>query len=256
MISKHWNSYGKIYLWKFRVILRLQITQKYVYVIKTKWHTGINFVIDSYECLILRWRVIQQQFWMKECDGLGGQNIPWPSYVFLRDQDTSTTRIYISGNSVDTASLWDFCTARRRTHFYLLTYLRCYEACTVFAGEFHPPAEFLPTTFELNNAELLREKVDCRQLTSAVDDNNYDELQRRPSIPKPVEELMDADGLTARLFAINYLFIFIYLMWCNNSIQTNSKAYKSTNRHAKIYNKINTILYTRPILYEKSKYVL
>ena len=82
----------------------------------------------------------------------------------------------------------------------------------MFAGEFHPPAEFSPTTFELNNAELLREKVDCRQLTSAVDDNNYDELQRRPSIPKPVEELMDADGLTARLFAINYLFIFIYLM--------------------------------------------
>ena len=38
-------------------------------------------------------RVIQQQFWLKECDILGGQNILWPVLHVFRGQDTNSPRI-------------------------------------------------------------------------------------------------------------------------------------------------------------------
>jgi len=55
-------------------------------------------------------------------------------------------------------------------------------------GAFIPPAGMSPTKFELNNVELFDDKDDIKR----VDDEQY-ELQRRLSLPKPVQELMDAE---------------------------------------------------------------
>ena len=67
---------------------------------------------------------------------------------------------------------------------------------TVVVGEFYPPAGMSPTNFELNNVELLADKD---YMTSSAVINDSCDLQPpqqpSPSIPIPVQEIMDAEGL-------------------------------------------------------------
>jgi len=60
-----------------------------------------------------------------------------------------------------------------------------------FSGDFLPPAGMSPTSFELNNLELFKEKEE--DYASDMLDKQC-ELQRRLSLPRPVQELMDAEG--------------------------------------------------------------
>ena len=48
------------------------------------------------------WGVIQQQFWMEDCDILGGgKNILCPSYIFSRDQDPNPQHPRPHGRSIE-----------------------------------------------------------------------------------------------------------------------------------------------------------
>ena len=65
------------------------------------------------------------------------------------------------------------------------------------AGEFHPPAAMSPNNLELNNnMEMMSEKD---YMTQAVAEDTCDLEARRicASIPIPVQEIMDAEGLSA-----------------------------------------------------------
>ena len=59
-------------------------------------------------------------------------------------------------------------------------------------GEFYPPDGMSPTKFELNNIEVFK---DCKEYVSGVVDEHCD-LPVHLSLPKPVQELMDAEGTT------------------------------------------------------------
>ena len=69
----------------------------------THWHSptsviSIQSTIPVLTQVVHPWRcencrVIQQQFWMKECDIFRGQNILWPSYVFSQAQGVKTSQI-------------------------------------------------------------------------------------------------------------------------------------------------------------------
>ena len=52
------------------------------------WHK--SFILDDVKLA----DVVQQQFWMKECDILGGQNILWPLLHIFRGQDPFNPMIY------------------------------------------------------------------------------------------------------------------------------------------------------------------
>ena len=67
-------------------------------------------------------------------------------------------------------------------------------------GAFIPPAGMSPTKFEINNVELFEDKDDIKR----VDDDDQYELQHRLSLPKPVQELMDAEDSSNK--CINVVF--------------------------------------------------
>ena len=52
-----------------------------------------SFILDDVK-LISKLRVIQQQFWMKECDFFGVKTYSVPSYIFSGGHELPTSRIY------------------------------------------------------------------------------------------------------------------------------------------------------------------
>ena len=78
---------------------RLEIltpTYDYILLFQAPQQNSFTFHFDTNLLCFMMWN-LQRQFWMKECDILGGQNILWRSdhsHIFSGGQDPPTTVIY------------------------------------------------------------------------------------------------------------------------------------------------------------------